>query len=60
MIHEEHIRLCDDCGSILVHGICPLCGHREMEGPPDGPDGPDELDFEQTIAVSESVLRIEV
>lgn len=48
MIHEDHIRLCDDCGSILVHGICTLCGHQELEGQPDGldgPDGPDDLDF---------------
>ena len=40
----EHIVLCDDCGSQMVHGVCALCGHADLEYE-ERDDDPRELDF---------------
>ena len=51
MIHIDHVILCDDCGSQMVHGICTLCGHRDLENSRESE--PRELDFNTDLCYAE-------
>jgi len=47
----DYIKLCDDCGSQMVHGICTLCGHEELQSTRE--DDPRELNFQTDAAYTD-------